>query len=112
MIKSLYPESVEESGRYLRLSLKNITDHKLPYNPISYLVWYDYAAGRNEALLRELNYIQEKQQGIPYEKVLDLFRKYIADDQLLSLAEQRAVAVNADSGYAMLMMNVSGSGVS
>ena len=89
MIKSLYPESVEESGQYLRLSLKNITDHKLPYNPISYLVWYDYATGRNESLHTEINQKLDKDSSIEYDTIIDLFKRYIADDQLL-LSEKKA----------------------
>ena len=48
MIHNTYPESVEESGNYLRMALQNISKYELPYNPHSYLLWYEYATGRNE----------------------------------------------------------------
>ncbi len=88
MIRNIYPESVEESGNYLRLSLKNISDNKLPYNPISYLLWYDYATGRNAPLSDAVNLIFENKEMIDYDLVVDLFKKHIADTQLL-LAEKK-----------------------
>lgn len=88
MIDNLYPESVEESGNFLRLTLKNIADNKLPYNPIAYSLWYDYATGRNEQLKKDIEIYQKTNHTIGYERVTALFRKHIADNQLL-LAEKK-----------------------
>lgn len=88
MIDNVYPESIEESGNYLRLTLKNISDNELPYNPIVYSLWYDYATGRNPQLIDDIQNISNKKQKIEYQAITDLFRKHIADNQLL-LAEKK-----------------------
>ncbi len=88
MIDKIYPESVEESGNYLRMTLKNISENKLPYNPISYSLWYDYATGRNEQLIEDIESFSEEQENIQYQTIADLFKKHIADNQLL-LAEKK-----------------------
>lgn len=89
MIDNVYPESVEESGSYLRITLKNISENQLPYNPIAYSLWYDYATGRNPKLIEDIRLVLEANKKIEYETITDLFRKHIADNQLL-LAEKKA----------------------
>lgn len=82
MFENFYQESLEQSGTLLRMVLQQITGHKLAYNPITYAVWYEHAAGRNPDLSREL---QELEQGeITHEQVIRLFRKYIAENRLLA----------------------------
>lgn len=88
MIDNIYPESVEESGQYLRLALKSISENNHPYNPIVYSLWYDYATGRNEQLLKEVELIQSEDQGVSFDQVSGLFKKHVADSQLL-LAEKK-----------------------
>ncbi len=82
MLKDFYNESVEQSGNILRLVLQHISNQKLPFNPIAYAVWYEYAAGRNKKLSLEMQKRMEK--GLDNDQVIDLFRKYIAEEQLLS----------------------------
>ncbi|MCP3900118.1 MAG: GGDEF domain-containing protein [Desulfobacteraceae bacterium] len=89
MIKTKYPESIEESGNYLRITLQNISDNHLSYNPISYLLLYEYAMGRNEQLVIELDQMLEKKESIDDEIINSLFKKYFADQQFL-LAEKKA----------------------
>jgi diguanylate cyclase len=88
MINTTYPESVEESGHYLRLALKNISKHKLPYNPISYLLWYEYAIGRDKALIDELEFNIEKNPLITIDIVTQLFQKHIADNHIVISEEK------------------------
>ena len=81
MLENVYQESVEQSGNVLRMVLQHIAGHKLPYNPITYAVWYEHAAGRNPDLSRELQELEQKK--IVYEQVIRLFRQYIAENQFL-----------------------------
>ena len=88
MINNSYPESIEESGGYLRVALKMIARYKLPYNPISYLLWYEYATGRNENLVNDIEVILNKKEPITIEIITQLFKKYMADNQIL-MAEKK-----------------------
>ncbi|MCG8635763.1 MAG: GGDEF domain-containing protein [Desulfobacterales bacterium] len=88
MLDNLYPESIDASGNYLRLALKQIARHQLPYNPICYATWYEYASGRNPGLNQEIKTLEENNTIISFEIILQLFRLYIADEQT-SLAEEK-----------------------
>ncbi len=94
MIDNLYPESIEESGNYLRMVLQYISRHKLPYNPIVYALWYEYAAGHNEKLLKDIHALQKENSDISPKIILKFFRKYVADNQML-LAEKKIVEFQA-----------------
>jgi len=89
MINNTYPESVEESANYLRMALKNISKYKLPYNPISYLLWYEYATGRNEQLNQDIGTLIEKNEPITMAVIEGLFKNHIADRQVV-MAERKA----------------------
>ncbi len=88
MLENLYPDSLEASGRYLRIILKEISELKLPYTPIVYSVWYEYASGRNPELNRDIQAARNKKECIDYQKVLEWFRHYISDRPLLVTEEQ------------------------
>jgi len=88
MLKNLYPDSLEASGRYLRIILKEISELKLPYNPIVYSVWYEYASGRNPELNKDIQETWEKKEAIDYQKILEWFRHHVSDRQLLVTEEQ------------------------
>ncbi len=50
MLDNLYQDSIESSGQFLRMALQQISRYNLPYNPITYSVWYEYASGKNQQL--------------------------------------------------------------
>lgn len=89
MINNTYPETIEESGNYLRMTLKNISKYELPYNPLSYLLWYEYAIGRNEQLIKDLELFLEKKEPVTLDVIIDLIRTHLADNQVL-VAEEKA----------------------
>ena len=88
MLDNLYPESIEESGNYLRLALNYIARYKLAYNPITFALWYEYAAGRNQKLIKEIHALQKENNAMDFKVILKLFRKHVAGNQLL-LAEKK-----------------------
>ena len=88
MLKNLYPDSLEASGRYLRMILKEISELKLPYTPVVYSVWYEYASGQNHELNKDIQAARKKKEVIDYQKVLEWFRNHVADRQLLNTEEQ------------------------
>ncbi|MDD9303743.1 MAG: GGDEF domain-containing protein [Desulfobacter sp.] len=88
MLDHIYPDTLETTGNYLRLALKQIAKHKQPYNPISYALWYEYASSRNPQLNKDIEEFEKKDSIIPFDMILKWFRKYIADQQTL-LAEKK-----------------------
>ena len=88
MLKKLYPDSLEASGRYLRIILKEISELKLPYDPIVYSVWYEYTTGRNPELNKEIQAARKNKELINYQKVLEWFRLHVSERQLLVTEEQ------------------------
>ena len=89
MLDNIYPEFIEESGKYLRLTLQYISKYNLPYNPINYALWYEYTTGRNEQLITDIQTLQKNEIDISFEVVLKLFRKHVTDSQVI-LAEKKA----------------------
>lgn len=89
MINYTYPESIEESQNYLRMTLKNISNHKLPFNPVSYLLWYEYAMGRDEQLIKEVEAHVQKDNQLSSKTISDLVKNNLTDKQVL-LAEKKA----------------------
>ena len=88
MLKNLYLDSLEASGRYLRIILKEITELKLPYTPIVYAVWYEYVSGHNPKLSKNIQAARKKKEQIDYQKVLEWFRCHVCDKQELITEEQ------------------------
>ena len=64
MLDNLYTESIKESGSYLRMVLKHISKHNLPYNPIAYALWYEYVTGHNENLSHKINKLEDDKVNI------------------------------------------------
>lgn len=88
MINNTYPESVEESGNYLRIALQNISKHQLPYTPISYLLWYEYATGRNDSLIKDIELFLKKKEPVTFEIIMQLIRNHLVNSKAV-LAEEK-----------------------
>ncbi|MBU0970323.1 MAG: GGDEF domain-containing protein [Proteobacteria bacterium] len=108
MLDNLYPESVEASGKFLRLALQRISKHALPYNPITYAVWYEYATGRNEPLIQHIQTLEKDKVEVSFEMILTLFRTFIADNQVL-LTEKKAREFQTILGQMTEQLDNSGS---
>ena len=68
--------------------LKEISELKLPYTPIVYSVWYEYASGQNQELNKEIQAARKKKEAIDYQQVLEWFRHHVADKKLLNTEAQ------------------------
>ncbi|HRF90278.1 MAG TPA: GGDEF domain-containing protein [Desulfobacter postgatei] len=98
MLKNLYLDSLETSGRYLRIILKEIAELKLPYTPIVYAVWYEYVSGQNPKLSKNIQAIRKKKELIDYQTVLEWFREHVSDRQVFVTEEQTRKAGNLLDG--------------
>lgn len=94
MLDHLYPDNIETTGNYLRLALQQIARHNLPYNPIVYAVWYEYASGRKPDLNKEIASFEKKEKPISFNIVLGWFRTYIADHQT-TLTEKKTIELQS-----------------
>jgi diguanylate cyclase len=73
-----YPETLERSAEYLRLALGLMSKHEAALNPITYAVWYEYAAGRNAELRREVDVIISSGHKLDESATRRLHQTYIA----------------------------------
>ena len=74
-----YPDSKDRSAELLRLAIPMMAQQPAPLHPITYAVWYDYLAGRNNDLRAEVD--SARANGVPLsdELVHTLYRRHILD---------------------------------
>ena len=81
-----YSESREASGELLRLILPLLSKQAAGFHPISYALWYEYAAGINPLLKTEVDKIMSSGQQLDDYLVSTLYEKHISnrDDAVTS----------------------------
>jgi len=84
-----YPDSKDRSAELLRLAIPMMAQHPAPLHPITYAVWYDYLAGRNQNLKAEIDAAASQQVPVGDELVQTLYHRHIAE-----AAEQATRAVS------------------
>jgi diguanylate cyclase len=70
-------ETMEEAQEFLRLTLRLLTKHDLPPNPVNYSLGYNYAAGRDTRLREKLDEIFAAGKGLSREEAKELFLRFI-----------------------------------
>ena len=85
-----YPENLERSAEYLRLTLGLMSKHEAAFNPITYAVWYEYASGRNRALNQELDNHLKADSKLDEDVTRRLYAAYVAelDPQTIHIASE------------------------
>ncbi len=73
-----YEDTIDESRRYLRLTLELIGRHGLATNPLNYSIWYEYASGRNGALNAAIDRHLEGSSAFDETLLEHFYRQYIA----------------------------------
>ena len=76
-----YNDGIDDSRRYLRLTLELIGKHGLPTDPLNYCIWYEYVSGKNEELKTAINDHLKKKGTFTTETNQQLYNQYIASDQ-------------------------------
>ncbi len=76
-----YNDGIDESRRYLRLTLELIGKHGLPTDPLNYCIWYEYVSGNNEELKAAIDNHREKGGAFSAETNQQFYSQYIATDQ-------------------------------
>ena len=78
-----YIETLEKSAEYLRLALKHMGEHKIPVNPVNYLVWYEYVSGSNLKLRLAIDTLIKDSRPFTAELNNGLYKRFISDEQRL-----------------------------
>ena len=72
-----YTETREASGELLRMILPLLSKQAAGFHPISYALWYEYAAGINPPLKRDVDQIIEAGHQLDDQMVSALYEKHI-----------------------------------
>jgi diguanylate cyclase len=71
------PDTLEEAQEFLRLTLRLLTKHDIPPNPVNYSLGYNYAAGKDTRLREKLDDIFAAGRGLSREEAKELFLRFI-----------------------------------
>ncbi len=74
----LYTESRDRSAELLRSVLALMSQHDAAFNPVTYTVWYEYAAGLNARLNEAIGHYMRTEPRLGDETVARLYREHIA----------------------------------
>jgi len=80
-----YAEPKDKSAELLRLALAHMGKHAAAFNPLTFTLWYEYAAGRYPKLSSALEELIQAGKPIDDEAVLKLSEKHLfpADEQAM-----------------------------
>lgn len=73
-----YSETREASGELLRMILPLLSKQAAGFHPISYALWYEYAAGINPLLKEDVDRFVETGKTLDDSMVSELYEKHIA----------------------------------
>lgn len=86
-----YDDSPEKSAEWLRLAIAHMSKHEAACHPVTYAVWYEYVAGVNEALRRDVDHLTMNGRKLNEEVTRRMFDKHVSD-----LTPERAQRINGD----------------
>lgn len=89
-----YDDQPTKAAEYLRQILPLMSRNKVPTNPTNYAIWYEYVAGKNNALKEAINALIEKKA--PFDPTTNeaLYKKYICNDSIESFEKVRNNLLN------------------
>ena len=73
-----YTEPKERSAELLRLALGHMGKHSAAFNPATFALWYEYAAGTNPGLQAALDRLVHDKTAIDDAMVVKLFNAHVA----------------------------------
>ena len=73
-----YTETREASGELLRIVLPMLSKHPAGFTPISYAIWYEYAAGTNTGLKADLDKLIDAGEKLDDARAWVLYEKHIS----------------------------------
>ena len=76
-----YREPKERCAELLRVALGHMGRHEASLNPITFTLWYEYAAGLNPSLHTALDQLLRDNAGINDEVVAKLYQAHVAQNE-------------------------------
>jgi diguanylate cyclase len=73
-----YAEPKERSAELLRLTLGHMGQHEAAFNPITFTLWYEYAAGTNDALRTAIDRLANDSARLDDNTVMQLYQQHVA----------------------------------
>ncbi|HIP52921.1 MAG TPA: diguanylate cyclase [Chromatiales bacterium] len=71
-----FQDSIDEAGEYLKKAVGFLAKHRISPTPANYTIGYEYAAGRNEALVKALEKRSRRSGIVDGHLLADLFEEY------------------------------------
>src|ERR1700761_3593340 len=84
-----YKETREQSAELLRMVLPMMARHTAGFHPLSYAVWYEYAAGFNQALRAAVDARLQQNASLTDRDIEGLFDTHVALRDIDSSARMR-----------------------
>ncbi len=85
-----YRENREQTAELLRMVLPMMSRHAAGFHPVSYAVWYEYAAGANQGLKTAVDALLTTGQKLNDDEIQDLFDRHVATRDIESSVRLRA----------------------
>lgn len=85
-----YRENREQTAEVLRMVLPMMSKHAAGFHPLSYAVWYEYAAGTNQALKAAIDARVATGARLGDNDIEEFFDRYVAMRDIASSARVRA----------------------
>ena len=73
-----YTEPKDKSAELLRLTLGHMGQYEAAFNPVTFTVWYEYAAGINARLQAALDILLREKVRFDDERIAKLYQDYVA----------------------------------
>ena len=86
-----YDESAEQSAKWLKLAIAQMSKHDAGLHPYTYAVWYEYVAGANESLRLEIDHMVQSGRKLDDPTTRRLYEQHIE-----GITSERAEKVNTD----------------
>ena len=83
----VYDSSVEQNREYLRQCLPLMSKNHIPTNPINYAIWYEYVAGTNDNLIKEIDSLISKESSFDSDITIALYKKYVCNASVESFED-------------------------
>ncbi len=103
-----YLDSKESSAELLRLVLPMMAQHPSAFHPVSYALWYEYAAGKNAPLKESVDNALKAGEKFTEEKVAALYFQFIAEPEV---ADSRRMQSKLERIMAELTKKVATAGI-
>lgn len=83
-----YRESVEDSIALFKKVMPLMARHAAPMNPVSFTVWYEYAAGINPELSSAIDALLKNQMVLDEQSIMSLYSRFIASERGASVSDE------------------------